>query len=56
VHAQDRLADRSERIGEEQLGHHHALEHVGCLADDDRVDVRVVELGVGERARGGFAQ
>ena len=39
VHAQQRLAGGAERLGQEQLGHHHALEQVGRLADDDRVDV-----------------
>ena len=37
-------------LGEEQLGHHHALEQVGRLADDDRVDVVEGEAGVLERA------
>ena len=39
MHAQQRLAGRAERVGEVQLGHHHALEQVGRLADHDRVDV-----------------
>ncbi len=39
VHAQHRLARAAERVGEEQLGLHDAFERVGCLADDDRVDV-----------------
>ena len=39
VDAHDRLAGRAERVGEVQLRHHHALEHVGRLADDDGVDV-----------------
>ena len=39
VHAQHRLARAAERVGEEQLGHDHALEGVGGLADHDRVDV-----------------
>ena len=29
----------AERVGEEQLGLHHALEEVGRLADHERVDV-----------------
>lgn len=37
-----------------QLGHHHALEHVGA-ADDHRVDVGKGELGVGEGAQSGLA-
>ena len=55
VHPDDRLAQRAERLGEVELRHHHALEHVGRLADDDRVDVLPVELGVGERAVGRLA-
>ena len=46
VHPQDRLARRAERVGHRQLRHHHALERVGGLAEDDRVDVRPGELGV----------
>ena len=51
VHPEQRLAGRAERVGQVQLGHHHALEEVGRLADDDRVDVGPVELGV-VRGRG----
>ena len=40
-----------ERVGEEQLGLHDALERVGGLADDDRVDVGPRALGVVERPR-----
>ena len=40
VHPQQRLAGGAERVGQVQLGHHHALEQVGRLADHDRVDVR----------------
>ena len=39
VHPDQRLAGRADRVGHEQLGHHHALEEVGRLADDDGVDV-----------------
>ena len=39
VHAQHRLARAAERVGEEELGLHDALERVGRLADHDRVDV-----------------
>ena len=39
VHAEQRLAGRAEGVGQVQLGHHHALEEVGGLADDDGVDV-----------------
>ena len=49
------LPARAERVGEVQLGHHHALEEVGRLADDDGVDVGPGHLGVGERAGGGLA-
>ena len=55
VHPEQRLADRAERVGQEQLRHHHALEEVGGLADDDGVDVRPGHLGVGERPVGGLA-
>ena len=51
-----RLAGRSERLGEVQLGHHDALEQIGRLADDDRVDVVERQLGVGQRAVDGLAQ
>ena len=45
------LPDGAERLGEVELGHHHALEQVGRLADDDGVDV--VERHVRRRrARG----
>jgi hypothetical protein len=40
-----RLADRTERIGEEELRHITALEEVGGLADDNRVDVGPRHLG-----------
>ena len=56
VNAQERLADRSDRIGKVVLGQHHALEHVGRLADHDGVDVRKGEVRVFERAQRGFAQ
>ena len=49
VHPQQRLADRAERVGQVQLGHHHALEQVGRLAQHDRVDVGQGESGVGQR-------
>ena len=38
VHAQHRLAAAGQRIGEEELRHHDALEHVGRLAEHDRAD------------------
>ena len=56
VHAQHRLARAAQRVGEEQLGLHDALERVGRLADDDGVDVRPRAFGVVERARRRFAQ
>ena len=49
------LPDRAEGVGEEQLGHHHALEEVGRLADDDGVDVLPGHLGVGQGPGGGLA-
>ena len=51
VHPEQRLADRAQRVGQVQLGHHHALEEVGRLADDDGVDVGPGHLGVGEGPR-----
>ena len=39
VHPQQRLAGRAERVGQEQLRHHHALEQVRGLAEHHRVDV-----------------
>ena len=38
------------------LGHHHALEEVGGLADDDGVDVVHRHVGVGERPVDGLAE
>ena len=55
VHPQHRFADGAERVGEVQLGHHHALEEVGRLADDHGVDVRPGQLGVVQGASGGLA-
>ena len=55
VHPEHRLARRGQRIGQPELGHHHAFEHVGRLADDDRVDVGHREVGVGERPVDGLA-
>lgn len=55
VHAEHRFADRAEGVGEIELRHHQALEEVGCLADDDGVDVRPGQGGVLQRAYGGFA-
>ena len=49
------LAHAPQSFGEKEFGHHDALEHVGGLADDNRVDVFPVEFGVGECALGGFA-
>ncbi len=40
--------DGGERVGEPQLWHHDALEHVRRLADDDRVDLVHRRVGVGE--------
>ena len=48
------LPVRAEGVGQEQLGHHHALEEVGRLADDDGVDVGPGHLGVGEGPLGGL--
>ena len=56
VHPEQRLADGTERLGQVRLGHHHALEEVGRLADDDGVDVVHRQVGVRERAVGGLAQ
>ncbi len=49
VHAHHRLADRAERVGEVQLRHRDTLEHVGGLADHDRVDVGPRHARVFER-------
>ena len=56
VHPQQRLADRAERVGQEQLGHHHALEEVRRLADHHGVDVVPADLRVGHRAVDRLAQ
>ena len=55
VHAEHGLARGAERVGEIELGLHHAFEQVGRLADDDGVDVGPRHLGVVERARRGLA-
>ncbi len=55
VHADHRLADRAERVGEVQLRHRDALEHVGRLADDDGVDVGPRHARVVERLLRGLA-
>jgi hypothetical protein len=55
VDSHHRLAVGAERIGHRELGHHHALERVGSLAENHRVDVSPVELGVVERPLRGFA-
>jgi hypothetical protein len=49
VHADQRLSVGAQRIGQEQLGHHDALEQVRRLADHHRVDVRPVHLGIRQR-------
>lgn len=48
VHAQQRFPGCAQGIGHVQLGHHHALEHVRGLADDDRVDIGHGQVGVGQ--------
>ena len=55
VHAHHRLAHRAERVGEVELGHRDALEHVGRLADDDGVDVAPRHARVFERLDRGLA-
>lgn len=54
MHAQQRLADRTEGLGEIELGHHHALEQVRCLADHHCVDVGKLEARVGKGTVDGF--
>ena len=55
VDTDHRLADRAERVGQEDLRHHHAFERVRGLAEDDGVDVAPRQAGVFERALRGFA-
>ena len=55
VHAEHRLARRAERVGEVELGLHHALEQVGGLAERRRRRCRPVICGVVERAERGLA-
>ena len=50
VHPDHRLAHGPEGGGQVELGHDHALEHVGGLADDHGVDVRPLHLA-SSRAR-----
>src|SRR3546814_1541937 len=46
------LARRAEGVGQVELGHHHALEEVGGLADHDGVDVGPGHPRVLERPAG----
>jgi hypothetical protein len=55
VHAHHRLPVRAEGVRHRELGHHHALERVGRLAEHDGVDVGPGHLGVVERALRGLA-
>ena len=52
VHADHRLPGAAHRVGQEQLGLHHALELVRGLAEHDRLDVVPPHLGVVEGAAG----
>ena len=54
VHAEDRLAVGTQRVGQVHLRHHQAFELVGRLADDDGVDVLPGHLGVVEGALTGL--
>ena len=54
VHAEHRLAGRAERVGEVELGLHHALEQVGRLAERRRRRCRPTSSGR-RRARGSAA-
>jgi hypothetical protein len=49
------LAGRTQRVGQVELGHDDALEHVRRLADDDGVDVAPVQTGVDQRLLRRFA-
>ncbi len=55
VHPEHRLADRTERVGQVELRLHDALEEVGRLAEDDRVDVGQRHVRVVEGAEHGLA-
>ena len=55
VHADQRLAGGADGVGHEQLGHHHALEEVGRLADHHGVDVVERRTRVGQRLVDGLA-
>ena len=50
VHSKNWLSGGAKRIGQPQLWHHHALEHVGGGADHDRVDVFPRHVRVLKRA------
>ena len=50
VHPDQRFVGRAHGIGHEQLGHHHALEEVRRLADDDGVDIVEGRTAVGQRS------
>ncbi len=52
VHPQHRLAVATQRVRQIQFGHHHALEHVRRLAENQRIDIvpaaaRVLECPLG---------
>ena len=50
-----RFADAAEGLRQEELRHHDALEKIGGLTDDDRVDVGPSHFRVRECANGGLA-
>ena len=55
MHSVDGLAHCSQRIAQAQLGHHHAFQGIGRLADHDGIQVGKVNPGVFHGSQGGFA-
>src|SRR3989442_15569728 len=55
MHADNRLAHSAESVCEVKLGHHHALEHVWGLADDDGFDVAPGHVRIFQRPHRSFA-
>jgi len=62
MYAQHGFAIAAQRVRQVNLGHHHALEHIGRLADDNGVDVvplkgrilQSIDCSLTDQARDGY--